>query len=736
MSCCTLSLFLASMYIMKTYCYPNGKYEVIYPQGRDIDECVETPNICGSNSNCTNLPGTYNCSCLEGYAPSNPALAFNPSNNPCTDIDECLNSTICGPNGNCTNTYGSYRCTCFPGYQPSSPVTIASPLNPCKDIDECAETPGLCGLNSVCNNAPGSFFCFCGDGYYSSTGLLWKMDISVCEKVDSILAAIVPLEGQTKEMQFLHQMNQQLLDNPNIVLPAGEVSGVTTDPSQKATNAQDQSAGPGQDGGAMGSAVLGVSEHLVNSLVDPTEGQTNKTIQTSLLAINVQVVYNNNNSTYSPSLTASENYMDINLQALARQNNGTASAVFMTVIGMENILSASFFSTPNNTEMFSDIVTATLPKINHTQLSEPVNFTMSHKRRLTEPGLMTCVYWDDNGTDEGNQSWSVDGCWVSYSDENYTVCSCSHLSTFALIMQTIKTDAVDNPFLDLVNNVCVVVGLVFLALAILTFLLCNWNPKINNTARLHLCICLFLCQLFFLLKYTYVNHKLVCSVMAGLLHFLVVASFMWMLLEALQLHQLVRRLSKIQVIQRDGLQKKYLYLIGYGIPLVIVGVSVAVRPDGYGGTTVCWLKPDKSFTWASLGPVCVILAMNWIVFCVTIWSLRPTLASMKSDVSQSKDTRLIIFKILAQFVILGCTWVLGLFQSTIFFKYLFIVLNSQQGTFLYIVHCLFNQEVRNEYRKWLGCTSNAFVQDSMKETPTVSEDLNKADEQRQKKGTT
>nr|XP_029510385.1 adhesion G protein-coupled receptor E1-like [Oncorhynchus nerka] len=64
---------------------------------------------------------------------------------------------------------------------------------------------------------------------------------------------------------------------------------------------------------------------------------------------------------------------------------------------------------------------------------------------------------------------------------------------------------------------------------------------------------------------------------------------------------------------------------------------------------------------------------------------------MKSDVSQSKDTRLIIFKILAQFVILGCTWVLGLFQSTMVFKYLFIVLNSQQGTFLYIVHCLFNK---------------------------------------------
>ncbi|KAG9340394.1 hypothetical protein JZ751_021507, partial [Albula glossodonta] len=42
------------------------------------------------------------------------------------------------------------------------------------------------------------------------------------------------------------------------------------------------------------------------------------------------------------------------------------------------------------------------------------------------------------------------------------------------------------------------VGLAFLGLAILSFLLCSWNPKINNTARLHLSICLFLGHLLFL----------------------------------------------------------------------------------------------------------------------------------------------------------------------------------------------------------------------------------------------
>uniref|UniRef100_A0A3P8XEQ1 Adhesion G protein-coupled receptor E8 n=1 Tax=Esox lucius TaxID=8010 RepID=A0A3P8XEQ1_ESOLU len=558
-----------------------------------------------SNSNCTNLPGTYNCSCLEGYAPSNPALAFNPSNNPCTDVNECLDiHKACGYYASCTNTPGSHTCTCYTGFQPDGPFNCQVYVsythvikttcllmwnlitNP-PDIDECLNST-ICGPNSVCNNTPGSYNCSC-------------------------------LIGFTPQNSNAQQPSKT---NPCI--------------------------------GTILSPLFSFSSHR-----DLT--------RCCLKCYSITRAV--------PSLTASENYMDINLQALARQNNGKTRPYTTVHDNNED------YNWRNYTGDDADVESATRgcvcldasfhPSLVYYENEYLYSFASRHLcfsfvgvslcQRLTEPGLMTCVYWDDNGTDEGNQSWSVDGCWVSYSDENYTVCSCSHLSTF--------TDAVDNPFLDLVNNVCVVVGLVFLALAILTFLLCNWNPKINNTARLHLCICLFLCQLFFLLKYTYVNHKLVCSVMAGLLHFLVVASFMWMLLEALQLHQLVRRLSKIQVIQRDGLQKKYLYLIGYGIPLVIVGVSVAVRPDGYGGTTVCWLKPDKSFTWASLGPVCVILAVS---LCTVHTHFTPL--------------GLIIFKILAQFVILGCTWVLGLFQSTIFFKYLFIVLNSQQGTFLYIVH--------------------------------------------------
>lgn len=63
---------------------------------------------------------------------------------------------------------------------------------------------------------------------------------------------------------------------------------------------------------------------------------------------------------------------------------------------------------------------------------------------IADSGMVTCVYWEDKSKELGNAKsadktkamrWSVDGCSVAFTNENYTVCSCTHLSTFALILQ-------------------------------------------------------------------------------------------------------------------------------------------------------------------------------------------------------------------------------------------------------------------------------------------------------------
>ena len=70
--------------------------------------------------------------------------------------------------------------------------------------------------------------------------------------------------------------------------------------------------------------------------------------------------------------------------------------------------------------------------------------------------------------------------------------------------------------------------------------------------------------------------------MAGLLHFFFLSAFVWMFIEAFLLFLFVKNLTKIRSKQNDVLSWKYLIVIGYVIPLAVVGVSVGLFPDGYG----------------------------------------------------------------------------------------------------------------------------------------------------------
>ncbi|XP_036413130.1 putative adhesion G protein-coupled receptor E4P [Colossoma macropomum] len=150
----------------------------------------------------------------------------------------------------------------------------------------------------------------------------------------------------------------------------------------------------------------------------------------------------------------------------------------------------------------------------------------------------------------------------------------------------------------------------------------------------------------------------------------------------------VKNLTKIRSKQKEVLSWKYLLVIGYVIPLTVVGVSVGLFPDGY-GSEQCWIKTDRNFMWSSLGPVCFILTLNLILFMAIIITLRTTMAGLNSEHSKIKEIKILVFKTLVQFVILGCPWILGFFtQGSKVLEIVFLFLNS-----IFLVHCVFNQEV-------------------------------------------
>jgi len=120
----------------------------------DIDECgvlnpfgVRENATDGCEHGCTNVPGSYVCTCNEGFF-------LEPNRHNCSDLDECPDV---GCDHYCENFVGSFQCHCYQGYAMVGGTH-------CEDIDECAVSNGGCAHK--CVNTPGSYLCQCDAGYY------------------------------------------------------------------------------------------------------------------------------------------------------------------------------------------------------------------------------------------------------------------------------------------------------------------------------------------------------------------------------------------------------------------------------------------------------------------------------------------------------------------------------------------------------------------------------------------
>nr|XP_055062393.1 putative adhesion G protein-coupled receptor E4P [Misgurnus anguillicaudatus] len=447
----------------------------------------------------------------------------------------------------------------------------------------------------------------------------------------------------------------------------------------------------------LASDVLKASEKLVSVLVKTTNTYENVSFTCAAVEAQVFVVGPQAKIDKIPQLHTSNASIEIDLIGIARNNLNSAAVAFMSYNTMEDLLKPDFFNTSDDTNktMMSTVISATLPTTTNTTLTKPVNFTLKHIREINDSGNLSCVYWNIS-------EWIVDGCSVVKINSSFTMCSCLHLSTFALIMQTSRSPS--EP-MELMNMVFVIVGLVFTSLALLTFAFCRWKPGVNNVARINLCISLLSAHLLFLLTQQFINlikpHKELCAVISGALHFFFLSCFVWMFIEAVLLFICVKNLSQISSRQRAVLNKGFLIVIGYAVDFVIVGVSAGVVPEGY-GSEQCWIKVERGFVWSFLGPVCFILAINIILFISIFISLNLTLKNLNLDVSHMRQTKITVFKTLTQFVIFGCPWILGFFvNNSSMMQILFLILNSQQGTFIFLVYCVLNNEVRQQYVKWM-----------------------------------
>ncbi|XDV16662.1 hypothetical protein PO909_016268, partial [Leuciscus waleckii] len=245
-------------------------------------------------------------------------------------------------------------------------------------------------------------------------------------------------QSQTEKLQnLLEQIENIIAQELHLTTPVTDVLNMVLNASGEIS--ESSSSVSSAELASYGNHVLKANEKLISTLVKPTD--TNDSFSFTLAAVEVAVFMVGPSVTLDKitRLVTTNCSVDIDLIGIAKNNNETRSAavVFMSYNTMENLLKPDFFNASNGTinTMMSTVISVTLLKTTNTKLTKPVNFTLKHIREFDPGSSLSCVYWSIS-------EWIVDGCSVLETNSSYTVCSCVHLSTFALIMQTSRPSEV------------------------------------------------------------------------------------------------------------------------------------------------------------------------------------------------------------------------------------------------------------------------------------------------------
>uniref|UniRef100_A0A9L0IUJ4 Adhesion G protein-coupled receptor E5 n=1 Tax=Equus asinus TaxID=9793 RepID=A0A9L0IUJ4_EQUAS len=639
---------------------------------------------CPRNSVCVNATA---CRCHPGFSSWSGEIITSPADS-CDDINECGPplAASCGKFADCQNVDGSYYCTCSPGYGLVSGATMFrnESENTCQDVDECSSRQHPCHNSTACINTVGSYRCRCRRGWTPLPGFRDNQNTTVCEEMSFPTWTLPPGIQSQDLIQSVDELLKAPGDLETLALP---------DRHHTVTH------------------LLSGLEEVLRTLAKAVPGGsfTYQSPAGTELSLVIQEQGHGN-------VTLGQSHARMLLDwavAAGAAGSGPAVAGILSNPNMQKLLAnASLELDPERQaeleethesplygvqlSLLSAVNSVFLSNTNTTKLDHKVTFAFSHSPE--KPGTrqeLICAFW--KGADDGGGHWATSGCRTLGSRNNSTTCQCSHLSSFAVLMAHYD---VEDELLALITTVGLALSLVCLLLCILTFLLVRPIQGSRTTLHLHLCICLFVGSAIFLAGIDNQGGEvgLRCRLVAGLLHYCFLAAFCWMALEGLELYFLV-----VRVFQGQGLRTRWLCLLGYGVPLLIVAISAAANKQGYGRPRYCWLDLRGGFLWSFLGPVIAIILGNAVIFVTTVWKLTRKFSEINPDVKKLKKLRVLTITAVAQLFVLGCTWVFGLFMfdpRSWMLSYVFSVLNCLQGLFLFVLHCLLNKKVREEYRKW------------------------------------
>ncbi|XP_030840644.1 adhesion G-protein coupled receptor G2-like [Strongylocentrotus purpuratus] len=364
-----------------------------------------------------------------------------------------------------------------------------------------------------------------------------------------------------------------------------------------------------------------------------------------------------------------------------------------------------------NREINTPVVSLTIGGQKIENLMERVNITFY--RFKPDSRYPTCNFWEFNLV-----KWSMEGCQLlldnavrSFSDEYYT-CACDHLTNFAVLVDIYAEDKPPKPALRLLSIIGCAISCVCLVIAIASYLSVK-KIRRSQTHKIFICLCttllcLYTVSLAIIALDTEFKHAEVelipCTVLAALVHYFVLSSLTWMGIEGFNTYLVIVKVFNTYI-------PKFMIkasIVGWGIPAVIVAATGGITMNYYAEEDYCYIRK-----WPLIGgllaPMAIILIINITVFILAMCRLKSSarLAGRvkKHCKTDRQETLERIQNGIAMLLLLGFTWTTG-YLALINLDYtelLFIIFNSLQGFFIFVLYCLRKETIRKQWRRCICC---------------------------------
>uniref|UniRef100_A0A8C6C3R0 Adhesion G protein-coupled receptor D2 n=1 Tax=Monodon monoceros TaxID=40151 RepID=A0A8C6C3R0_MONMO len=255
-------------------------------------------------------------------------------------------------------------------------------------------------------------------------------------------------------------------------------------------------------------------------------------------------------------------------------------------------------------------------------------------------------------------SWATTGCSVTALYQDSTTCFCNHSAVLSQVYD-IQGPRRGGSLLRTLSSVGCGVSC---ALAT-TFLLFLASER--ATVHKNLTFSLASAEGFLVANEWAKANKVACVAVTAVTHLLFLVVFSWMLAEGLPLCSKV-----VAVRMRLGPRKPLCYATGWGVPVAMVAITLAVSPHDYVATGHCRLNVHTDTIWAFVGPVLTVSQYLHLV-CVVIVTVsrarrRARTLSSQPCVQQQIPIQILLSRgaavkpVLVLLPILSLTWLVSM----------------------------------------------------------------------------